>query len=136
MPYCPNCSADVGEAAISCPKCSASFSGNAAWKPTATPLAHPPAAGSESSAGTRVVKGLFAIPLILIGVVLLVLAGAMGSNGGALAGVPAVLCLLVAAGIAVSRSSTGLTVSLILGALLLLLLWGVLHMVGAAIYSR
>ena len=138
MPYCPNCAAELTEpeCKASCNACGAIFGPGSSWAPTATRLSQPPAVGAKSSTGVRVVKAVVAVPLLLIGTCLLVLSSVMGSNGGELAAVPAVFCVLVGLGIIVSRSKAALLVSVSVGALLVLLLWGGLKIIGAAIYSR
>ena len=129
MPYCQNCSAWVSpaECDVFCKKC------GSICPPTVPP---PLDQDARSASIVRVAKTIVAAPLFLIGVGMLVVSSVMGSNGGELAAVPAIVCLLVGSGITLFRNTTLLVISLIVGAIVLLLLSGGLHLLGAAIYSR
>lgn len=153
MPYCSACSAEVPEDAAACPRCRTIFGSSPASQPRAT--LPPPAAkvaeaveaaddaaadGPKRAAGPDksqiVLRSLVTAPLLIAGVVLLLVAARLGDNGGLLLAMPGGLCLYSAITIARAKNTRSLTHSMIVGILLLLLLWGLIQIIGAAIYSR
>jgi len=137
MPFCPNCAAELnpGEQESACSNCGALFGAGSAWKPMVAPLAQPPAKGERSSTGVKVIKFIAAVPLLLSGCILFIFAAVM-DQASAFAAVPAIICFLAAAGIAVSRSAASIFIAIFIGAIIIGLLWGAFELIGAGIYAR
>lgn len=131
--YCPNCSSFLtdDECQTSCDKCGAVFDSTSTWRPQNSPPSE-----LESTKSSVVFKALVSAPLFLVGGVGVVLAFKLGQNGGELAGIPAFFCLATALSVVFARSKPGIVLSTCAGVLTLLCVYGLLNIVGVAIYSR
>jgi hypothetical protein len=132
MTFCPNCSADLSSSKSTerCWNCEAFFGRGAAWRPTVKPEGvfvptHPPQTSSEStpqaSSASRFIGILFAVPLAIAGVLLLLLSSRLQ-----VASLPAVGLLLLALCVATTRSKVWASIFLLVGYALIFLSWNVL----------
>lgn len=131
---CPNCFAELSEGAGSstCVKCNAAFGAGSSWSPISGQAVKSASLSNELSILKKIVGGAW----IAIAALLFALAAKIGSNGGELAVVPGLLCLLVGGGIATAQTKRGVVMGLVATAVLLFIGFGLLKLIGAAIYSR
>ena len=134
MIICPNCSAELpdGAASVACSRCHAVFGVGSSWSPTSSQAL----VAAELSGELRILKFVVGGSWLAVSIALFAVAAKMGSNGGEIALIPGLLCLLVAAGVASARTKGGLAFGLVATAVLVLLGFGLLKLVGAAMYSR
>ena len=88
--YCPNCFAELSDGAGSstCVKCNAAFGADSSWSPISGQAVKSTSLSNELSILKKVIGGSW----IAIAALLFALTAKMGSNGGELAAVPALLC--------------------------------------------
>jgi hypothetical protein len=85
----------------------------------------------QSSWGLTILRVAVAAPLILVGAGLSLVACKMGGNGGELAGIPALICLLGGVGVARAKNRSGFIASMVVSILAVLVLFGGLSLLGA-----
>jgi hypothetical protein len=135
MPFCPNCANELeaSESEESCNTCGAFFGAGSTLKPTENQLFKPSVRKIEPlTTEGKIVKGVIATPLLLIGAFFLFVAINMGSNGS-WAVIPAVICLGAGVAIGITRGKAAKIISVIAGIFVLLVLWGLVQIIGYAI---
>lgn len=77
-----------------------------------------------------------ALILFVLGGVLFWIASRLGSNGGELAGIPALICIVTALTLVVSRNKWVIGIAFVVELLILSGTWGALALISAAAFSR